>query len=111
MNLKKLSLGLVALVGFGLIVTLNAFTDVKPKTGYTYWQFESDDVSDIRDGASYTQIPVPTSSPCETGSDLPCVLKLDESIDTENELDAHLKNTSVFPANSDIMNVAIYKKP
>ncbi|WP_316801190.1 hypothetical protein [Pedobacter frigidisoli] len=103
--------GLVALIGFGLAVTLNAFTEVKPKTDYSYWQYESDDAGDLRDGASYTQISAPTSSPCETGVDLPCVLRLDESIDTEGELDSHLKSTVVFPTDNDIMNVAIYKKP
>ncbi|WP_316735767.1 hypothetical protein [Pedobacter aquatilis] len=110
MNLKKLSLGLVALVGFGLVITLNAFTAKTEKKAYSYWQFDSGNVSDIRDGASYTPISAPSSTPCESGVDLPCVLKVDESIDTEAELNTYLHDTNMFPNANSITNSAVYKK-
>ncbi|MCX2586090.1 MULTISPECIES: hypothetical protein [unclassified Pedobacter] len=109
MNLKKLSLGLVALMGFGLLITLNAFTSASKKS-YTYWQYESGSLNDIRNGASYTQISEPNESPCANGLDLPCVLRVDESINTKDELDTYLHNTSMFPSSADITNAAIYKK-
>lgn len=110
MNLKKLSLGLVALVGFGLMITLNAFTNAGEKKSFAYWQYDAGDVTDIRDGASYTPIAEPNTQPCEAGAELPCVLKVDESIDTEAELDTYLHNTSMFPNAPSITNSAVYKK-
>lgn len=109
MNLKKLSLGLVALIGFGLLITLNAFTSASKKS-YTYWQYESESIVDIRNGASYTPIASPDAAPCASGLDLPCVLRVDESVNTQAKLDTYLHNTSMFPSSADITNAAIYKK-
>ncbi|NTE05599.1 hypothetical protein G6M26_20390 [Agrobacterium tumefaciens] len=109
MNLKKMSLGLVALVGFGLLITMNAFTSIS-KQDFTYWQYESGRLNEIREGASYSPIATPNVAPCESGSDLPCVLKVDASIDTQDKLNTYLHNTVTFPTSSDITNAAMYKK-
>ncbi|GGE41332.1 hypothetical protein EV200_101664 [Pedobacter psychrotolerans] len=109
MNLKKMSLGLVALVGFGLLITMNAFTSIS-KQNFTYWQYESGRISDIREGASYSPIAAPSVAPCENGTDLPCVLKVDASIDTQDKLNTYLHDTATFPTASDITNTAMYKK-
>lgn len=109
MKTKKMFLGFAALIGFGLLITLNAFKPTA-KENFTYWQYEAASADNIRNGASYTPIAAPTTAPCETGSDLPCVLQVDQSIDTQAKLDAYLHNTSMFPAQSDITNAAVYKK-
>ena len=111
MNLKKLSLGLAALIGFGLMITLNAFTNSNEKRADRYWQFNSGSTSDIRDGSNYTELSTPPSqSPCEVGDDLPCVLKVDASIDSQSDLSAYLQNTAMFPDASAITSAAIYQK-
>ncbi|WP_157263228.1 hypothetical protein [Pedobacter sp. R20-19] len=109
MNLKKMTLGLVALVGFGLLITLNAFTTFS-KQNFNYWQYDSRKLSDIREGASYSPIPAPDAAPCESGSDLPCVLKVDASIDTQDKLNTYLHDRATFPTSGDITNAAMYKK-
>jgi len=110
MNLKKISLGLVALVGFGLLITLNAFSNGEAKRVDRYWQFNSGSVGDIRTGTSYTEISAPAESPCEDGTDLPCVLKVDASISSQSALDTYLHNTTVFPSPGDITSSALYQK-
>ena len=110
MNLKKLSLGLVALVGFGLMITMNAFTTKSEKKAYSYWQFNSNNITDVRTGSMYTKITNPEAPACAEGDDLPCVLRVEEGINTTTLLNTYLHDTSVFPNPNDITTAALSKK-
>lgn len=106
----QLTFGLVALIGFGLFFTMNGFIGDKNNKAYTYWQFDANSTSDIRTGTMYTKIIDPEAPTCAEGSDLPCVLQVEQSIDTQAELDTYLKNTSLFPNPEDITASALYQK-
>ena len=94
--------------GFGVVFTQSAFKQTQ-KSAYVYWRFDSNNASDIRSGAKYTLIASPTEPTC-TGNELPCVLKVDESIDSQSDLNTYLNDTGVFPNDASITTSALYKK-
>ncbi|MNK46502.1 hypothetical protein D3C87_652870 [compost metagenome] len=111
MKRNKILFGLAALViAFGLIFTTSAFKSKTSTKSFTYWQYEPGTMTGIRDASNYTPIAEPIEQPCESGEDLPCVLRVDESIDDEGKLDAYLNNLTTFPSDQDIVDHAIYKK-
>lgn len=108
MNLKKLGLGLVALVGFGLLITLNAFTNVTEKKAYSYWQYNLNTQSGSRTGSNYTQITNPESPGCDDVAELPCVIRADESINSATDLTTYL--TTNFANDAAVTAAAFHKK-
>ena len=110
-NLKKLIFGLVALVmAFGLLFSVSAFSSKESKRSYSYWQYEPGSMTGIRTASNYTLVSEPVESPCEAGSDLPCVLRVAAAIDNETALNTYLNDYSTFPADQDIKTSAFYKK-
>lgn len=111
MKKNKILFGLAALViAFGLVFSLSAFKNKTSTKSFTYWQYEPGTMTGIRDASNYTPIAAPNEQPCEEGDDLPCVLRVDESIDDEGKLDTYLNNLTTFPTDQDIVDHAIYKK-
>lgn len=108
MNLKKLSLGLVALVGFGLMITMNAFTEVKEKRAYSYWQYNLNAEAGSRLAANYTLISDPESPGCDDEPEVPCVIRVDQNIDTPAELSTYLSTT--FSNDAQVTTSAFHKK-
>lgn len=107
MKTNKLFFGLAALIlAFGLILGVSAF---KTKT-YVYWRYQENNASQIRVGTSYSLITSTEPEPCEDGDDLPCVLKVDASINTQAALHTYLQDNSIFPTEMSITNFALYKK-
>lgn len=97
--------GLAALVlAFGLVFSVSA----TKKKASIYWRYDKNVIADVRDGNRYS-LTTPAEE-CEAGSDLPCVIEVDESIDTQAKLTTFLNNMTTFPDESDIVNAALYKK-
>ncbi|UKT65051.1 DUF6520 family protein [Pedobacter mucosus] len=109
-NLKIKLPFLALLLGLGIIFTQSAFTVAPVKRAVTYWFFNSSDPSDIRVGTQYSHIINPDPVSCPTGTDLPCVLEVDESIDTQPELNTYLNNMTTFPTDANITASALRKK-
>ncbi|WP_421938449.1 hypothetical protein [Pedobacter sp.] len=109
-NIAKLKITVIALIiGLGLVTLHSAFKTEK-KTGYKYWRFDSNDPSNIRVANEYTLISNPQGPTCDNADEIPCVLKVDESIDTRMELGTYLQNTTLFPDDEDITSSAEYTK-
>lgn len=106
-NLKSKLPFLTLLLGMGIVFFQSAFTVKPEKRVSTYWRFDSSSSSDLRDGTEYTNISDPDAPSCPTGTDLPCVLEVDESIDTEAELTTYL---ATFPNDAAITTSAVRKK-
>lgn len=79
MNLRKLNLGLVALLlGFGLVLTQSAFT---PKEQATRYRYVNNTATDIDQVSSWE--PITGSEPsCGVETDLPCVIMVDGDLAT-----------------------------
>lgn len=88
--LKKLNLGLVALVlGFGLTITTSAFKSAKTDI---QWNFVGDQLSDATNGHEYsTTLSPPTS--CNSGNAAPCYLITPETVDTQEKLTEYIFDT------------------
>jgi hypothetical protein len=72
MNLKKLTFGLVALVGFGLMITLNAFTGAKnAKTIQYQYISNSANPTDVKNIANWQEVDG-NSVGCGDSGDLVC---------------------------------------
>lgn len=90
-TLKSLTLGLAALVMvFGLVMSVSAF---KAKKTSIYWSYDLNTETGARSGYNYSPISNPSSPGCDDGEEMPCVLQVDESIDTQAKLDNYLSTT------------------
>ncbi|QNR82901.1 hypothetical protein H9N25_12975 [Pedobacter riviphilus] len=88
--LKKLNLGLVALVlGFGLTITTSAF---KPAKTDIQWNFIGDQLSEATDGHQYSTTMSPPTS-CNSGTAVPCYLTTPETVDTQDKLNQYIEDT------------------
>lgn len=88
--LKKLNLGLVALVlGFGLTITTSAF---KPAKADIQWNFVGDQLSDATDGHQYSTTMSPPTS-CNSGTAATCFLTTPETVDTQEKLTEYIFDT------------------
>jgi hypothetical protein len=86
MNLKKLSLGLVALIGFGLTITLNTFATKKAVT--LKYRYNLNTENGINIASNWTNVSEQaTPSGCE-GTAIPCLVEFENSEYTN--LDAFL---------------------
>ena len=82
MNLKKLTFGLVALLGFGLMITLNAFTSAKNvKTIQYQYTSSSSSPTDVKDIANWEEVDG-SSSDCGDSGDLVCRYSYDGDIES-----------------------------
>lgn len=109
--MKKIKLILPALaliLGLTVVFTQSAFKS-NTKKADVYWQYNQNSDAGIRTGTNYTLTSAPDEVGCD-GSELPCVLRVDESIDTQAELDTYLHNTTMFPNPSDITSAAYSTK-
>jgi len=77
MNLKKLSLGLVALVGFGLMITLNAFTTNKVTT--LKYRYNLNTETGINAVTNWTDVSNQSNPSGCGGSDIPCLVQFESS--------------------------------
>jgi len=98
MNLKKLSLGLVALVGFGLMVTLNAFTN--DTAAILKYRYNGTNAAGTTTLANWTDV---SSQPNPLGCDgegIPCLVEFrdDQYADMAAFIAAH--NTPALIASS-----------
>lgn len=88
--LKKLNLGLVALVlGFGLTITTSAF---KPAKADIQWNFVGTELSQATDGHNYSITMSPSTS-CNSGTAAPCFLTTPETVDTQDKLTQYIEDT------------------
>jgi len=108
MNFKKWSLGLAALVGFGLMITLNAFTNTNEKRAYSYWQYNLNAQAGSRVATNYTLISDPESPGCDDEPEVPCVIRVDQNIDTPAELSTYLNTT--YSNDAQVTTNAFHKK-
>lgn len=105
-NLKKVVFGLVALiVAFGLVFTVSAF---KKKRASIYWQYNLNVETGARSGYNYSPIGNPNSPGCDDGEEMPCVLQVDESIDSQAKLDNYLSTN--FATEADVTASAFHSK-
>ncbi|MDQ8005259.1 MAG: hypothetical protein REI64_10700 [Pedobacter sp.] len=110
-NLKSLMFGLVALVMvFGLVFTVSAFKAKSVKKTTIFWRYNPNDASDLRNEEAYSIVANPGAASCDPGTDLPCVLEVDASIDDETKLHDYLNDMILFPNDADITASTSYKK-
>lgn len=109
-NLKKLAFGLVALcLAFGLVFSVSAFKS-KSKTAkaYSYWRYDLNQETGALSGFNYTKISNPDAPSCDDAEEIPCVIRVDENITTQNDLDDFLSNT--YSSDDEVMELAIHTK-
>ncbi|RZK52062.1 MAG: hypothetical protein EOO87_16090 [Pedobacter sp.] len=112
-NLKKVSLGLAALVvAFGLVFSMSAFRNHQNKVIKTssYWQFTGDDITQVRDYTKYVKITNPEAPSCEEGSDIPCVLATPEAVNSPELLEEHLLDDDNFINDQAVLDASMYKR-
>lgn len=98
MNVRKLTFGLVALVGFGLAITLNAFTaDKVTVLKYRYNGSNSAGTTTLANWSDVSDQPNPTG--CD-GEEIPCLVEFrdDQYADMSAFIAAH--NTPALIASS-----------
>ncbi|MGJ1342185.1 MULTISPECIES: hypothetical protein [Sphingobacterium] len=106
-NLKKLMFGLVALgLAFGLMFSVSAFK--AKKATFTYWRYDLNTQVGARSGFNYTQITNPSAPGCDDGEEMPCVIQVDESIDTQAKLNTYLSTN--FPNEAAVTAAALHTK-
>lgn len=106
---KKMNVSVVAiLLGFGLIALHSAFTPAKEKRASVYWRFDSNSLLDARSGTQYTLIADPEAPACDDTPVMPCVIEVDESIDTQTELNTYLQATYSTP--EQVRDASLFKK-
>lgn len=84
MNIKKISLGLVALVGFGLLITMNGFTSNAKKTPVMVrYQFNSNVLTDLSNPIKWTEVTGTEPQSCGEPGTLPCVIEFDSNLNPD----------------------------
>jgi|GEM_PF-1900819 len=104
MKNRKLLFGLVALVGFGLFFTLNAFKDAKRGTDVAY-QYTLDTSDGVKISGNWTPITyVSNPTECESEGELACIVQFntDDYANISAFLSAH--------ADADAVNNSMYTK-
>ncbi|WP_316795199.1 hypothetical protein [Pedobacter agri] len=107
-SFKNLAIAaVVAMLGVGTLTVHSAFTPEKKTRATAFWQFASNNLSDARTGSQYNLISDPEAPGCD-GTAMPCVIEVDESINTQAELDTYLHAT--YATNEQVRDAAIFKK-
>ncbi|MBE5320025.1 hypothetical protein IM793_12705 [Pedobacter sp. MR2016-19] len=102
--LKKINLGLVALVlGFGLIFTTSAFNSRTT----TNWAYQQNSGNNALDYTKYVHTSTPDESCTELEAPLPCVIAVPEEYDTPTELQAFF----VGKSSDDILDLSTGRTP
>ncbi|MGY3055242.1 hypothetical protein ACVWYG_003457 [Pedobacter sp. UYEF25] len=107
MKKSKFLVGIVALFALGLFFAINAFTNNTSKFADRYWRYNQNTQLGSRLGSNYTLITDPESPGCDDAQQMPCVLKVDQSINTQAKLNTYL---SGFTTDADVTAVAIHTK-
>lgn len=82
--------GLLLIFALGLfVITQSAFTNAKADT---YWVFDGTSVDDAKDASQYHEDALAPS--CVAGSNMPCKIKTDASINDETALQTYLNTFS-----------------
>lgn len=97
MNKRKLMLGLVALVGFGSFVTLNAFKNIQKTVPQYQYLSSSSSPNDLHNIANWEEVDGSTPS-CGTTGSLVCRYEFDGDIDSFEDFIAD--KTPMFLANN-----------
>jgi len=99
MNLKKISLGLAALiVAFGLVFSMSAFKQAPVKKEILRYQYKNSDATDINQVTSWDDLNSLPQQDCEEGEDLPCVIEINTSTSPYNSLADYLSAHSTLGA-------------
>ncbi|SFA60120.1 hypothetical protein SAMN04488511_12522 [Pedobacter suwonensis] len=102
--LKKINLGLVALVlGFGLIATQSAFTTKST----TFWAYQPNANNNLRDYTKYIHTSTPSEKCTEDNEPLPCVIQVPESVATQSDLQDFFADKT----NSEILALSAQRTP
>ena len=108
-NFKKLFLGLAALViAFGLVVSVSAFKSKTTVKTYSYWRYDLNQETGALSGFNYTKINNPNAPGCDDVEEIPCVIRVDENITDQEELDDFLSTN--YSSDAEVMELAIHTK-
>ena len=109
-NLKKTIFGLLALIMvFGLVFTVSAFkSNENSKKQYTYWKYNLDEENGARNGFNYTETFSPDGEGCDDEEEIPCVIRVEDSIQSQSDLNTYLNNQ--YDEDSEVMELAIHTK-
>jgi hypothetical protein len=107
-SFKKLAFGFVALIIVcSLVFSTSAFKNSTSKT-YSYWRYDLNQEAGALSGFNYTKINEPGAPSCDDANEIPCVIRVDETITTQNDLDDFLSNH--YNSDEEVMELAIYTK-
>lgn len=106
--MKKYLLGLFAVA---LAVGFSAFNAPTVKFGVKYMKFNSQSLSETRDGSKYEEIEIQELPECE-GNQLPCVIEVPDTIEDPavdpDELTLHL--TSTYSTTQEVVDEAFAQR-
>ncbi|WP_316825027.1 hypothetical protein [Pedobacter miscanthi] len=97
MKNRKLMFGLVALIGFGSLVTLNAFKSIQKTLPQYQYMSSSSSATDVRNIANWEEVDGSTPS-CGTSGSLVCRYEFDGDVDEFKDFIAD--KTPTFLANN-----------
>ncbi|TKB98641.1 hypothetical protein [Pedobacter cryophilus] len=87
MNRSKIMGASALFLGIILAVSTVAFKPVKSsKRVNAYWRFDGNALSQSKTSSEYTLIDAMDIPSCDQLDEIPCVLEVDQSVDTQSEL-------------------------
>lgn len=102
--------GLVALtLAFGLVFTVSAFkAEKKSAKQFTYWRYDLDQENGALNGFNYTQVFNPAEEGCSNDEEIPCVIEVEDSVQSQTDLNTYLN--TMYTNDSEVIALAIYTK-
>ena len=109
MKLYKKITGAVVAIALVLtsIFTVSAFK-TKPVKDFSYWRYDLNQEAGALSGFNYTKIDNPSAPSCDDAEEIPCVIRVDENITTQNDLDDFLSNN--YSSDDEVMALAVHTK-
>lgn len=109
MKRNKILFGLAALiVAFGLVFSMSAFKGKTTVKTYSYWRYDLNQEAGALSGFNYTKIDNPNAPGCDDVEEIPCVIRVDENITDQDELDDFLSTN--YSSDAAVMELAIHTK-
>lgn len=75
---------------------------------YTYWRYNPNTEAGTLSGYNYTKIDAPEEPGCEDENEIPCVIRVDETITSQTALDTYLNNA--FTTEDQVIQIAVHTK-